>query len=79
MKFVNQIMEFIGKTLLVESGGKKILVIGDLHLGYVESLNRVGVLVSRMMFKDMIDYFDPDGYSNPLPGKYYNIEEETKM
>jgi uncharacterized protein len=59
-------MEFIGKCLYLKvddgSGGRKkekgILVVGDLHLGYEESLNRSGILVTRKMFEEMIKYFD---------------------
>lgn len=51
-------MKFIGKTLLVEVGDKKILAVGDLHLGYEEFLNNSGVFVSRKMFEEMIEEFD---------------------
>ena len=43
---------------MVNENGKKILVIGDLHLGYEEVLNEAGVFVTREMFKNMIDYFN---------------------
>lgn len=59
-------MEYIGKCLYLRNNGKGknegenrgILVIGDLHLGYEESLNKSGVLVTRQMFDEMIDYLD---------------------
>jgi putative SbcD/Mre11-related phosphoesterase len=51
-------MEFIGKCLLVEEKSKRILVVGDLHLGWEESLNRTGVFVSRKLFDEMIEYLD---------------------
>ena len=51
-------IEYIGKCLLLEEDSEKILVAGDLHLGYEESLNRAGVLVSRNLFKEMIEYFE---------------------
>src|SRR3989338_4885293 len=51
-------IEYIGKCLLIEDGEKKILAVGDLHLGYEEVLNQVGVFVTREMFKEMISYFD---------------------
>ncbi|HLC31841.1 MAG TPA: metallophosphoesterase [Candidatus Nanoarchaeia archaeon] len=38
-------IEYVGKCLVVEEEGKKVLVIGDLHLGYEESLRRDGVFV----------------------------------
>ena len=47
-------ISYIGKCLLIEEKGEKILVIGDLHLGYEESLNRGGVFISRKMFDEMI-------------------------
>jgi putative SbcD/Mre11-related phosphoesterase len=51
---------YIGKCLLIETGKKdkkerkKILVIGDLHLGYEQALNEGGVFVSRKMYDEMI-------------------------
>jgi len=33
---------------------KKILVIGDIHIGYEEMLNKEGVLVPRFQFKDLL-------------------------
>jgi len=51
-------IKYIGKCLLVETDEKRILVIGDLHLGFEEALNRSGVFVSRQMFDEMISYLD---------------------
>lgn len=51
-------VEFVGKCLLVNVEGKRILTVGDLHLGWEENLNRSGVFVSREMFKEVIDYFE---------------------
>ena len=36
-------IEYVGKCLLVTIMGKRILVVGDLHLGYEEALQRAGV------------------------------------
>jgi putative SbcD/Mre11-related phosphoesterase len=47
-------MRYIGKCLLISSEGERVLVVGDLHLGYEEALNRTGVLVGRKMFDEMI-------------------------
>lgn len=47
-------INFLGKCLLAEEKGKKILVIGDLHLGQEEVMNRTGVFVTRSMFGEMI-------------------------
>ena len=51
-------INYIGKTLLIETEKKKILVIGDLHLGYEEALNKTGVFVSRKLFDEVIEEFD---------------------
>src|SRR3989344_1159728 len=51
-------IKFIGKCLFIEERKEKILVVGDLHLGYEEVLNSGGVLISREMFKEMIEYFE---------------------
>jgi hypothetical protein len=47
-------LKYVGKCLLLDSGKEKILVVGDLHLGFEEMLNKSGVLVSRQMFEEMI-------------------------
>jgi len=44
-------IEIIGKSLLLKR--QKTLVIADLHMGYEEALNKQGVLVPRMQFKEM--------------------------
>jgi len=49
---------YVGKCLLVGVGGKRILVIGDLHLGYEESVNEGGVFVSGKIYGDIVDYLD---------------------
>lgn len=49
-------ISFIGKCLLITEGKKKTLVLGDLHIGYEEYLNKSGVLVSREMFNEMKEY-----------------------
>lgn len=51
-------IKYIGKCLLINSGRKKILAVGDLHLGYEGALNESGVYIGREMFKEMISYFD---------------------
>ena len=51
-------IEYLGKCLCLNVEGKKILAVGDLHLGYEEVLNQGGVFVTREMFKEMIEYFD---------------------
>ncbi len=51
-------MKYIGKCICINVRGKKILVIGDLHLGYEEVLNEAGVFVTREMFKEMLGYLD---------------------
>lgn len=51
-------IDYIGKCLLIETDGKKILVIGDLHLGYEQVLNESGIFLTRKMFEEMIKYLD---------------------
>jgi putative SbcD/Mre11-related phosphoesterase len=51
-------IKYVGKCLLLTNGRESVLAIGDLHLGYGESLNRSGVLVSRQMFKEVISELD---------------------
>src|SRR3989344_454052 len=45
-------IEICGLTLFIRD--KKILVIGDLHLGFEESLNKQGVLMPRFQFDDLM-------------------------
>jgi putative SbcD/Mre11-related phosphoesterase len=47
-------IKYIGKCLLISKEGERVLVVGDLHLGYEEALNRTGILVGRQMFDEMI-------------------------
>ncbi|MEM2956154.1 MAG: metallophosphoesterase [Candidatus Pacearchaeota archaeon] len=48
MKILNDI-EIVDKCLLIK---KRILVIADLHIGYEEALNKQGIFVPRMQFKE---------------------------
>ena len=51
-------IEYIGKCLLVETDGKRVLVVGDLHLVYEEALQRAGVSVGRKLFGEMMEDFE---------------------
>src|SRR3989338_7971849 len=51
-------IKYIGKCLLITEKGEKILIIGDLHLGYEEALNKSGVYVTREMYKEMMGEMD---------------------
>jgi len=51
-------IEFVGKCLLIERAGERVLVVGDLHLGYEEVLNRAGIFVSRQMFDETMTDFN---------------------
>src|SRR3989344_3072151 len=51
-------IEYMGKCLLIRQMEKNTIVVGDLHLGYEEALNKAGIFVSRKMFVEMIEYFD---------------------
>ncbi len=46
-------IKFLNKAILIKIGKKRIFVLGDLHIGYEESLNKKGVLVPRQQFKQM--------------------------
>lgn len=43
-------IQYIGKCLLVEVVGKRIVAVGDLHSGYEEALNIQGIGVTRVLF-----------------------------
>lgn len=45
--------KFVGKSLFVETGGKRILALSDLHLGYDESLQRSGIFIPNALFSGM--------------------------
>lgn len=51
-------MGFVGKCLYLEIEGEKVLVVGDLHLGYEGSMRASGVLVPEGRFDDFISEFD---------------------
>ena len=51
-------INYVGKTLLIEKDEKKILVIGDLHLGYLEKLRNSGVLILGNSFDDVLNELD---------------------
>ncbi|MSS74762.1 metallophosphoesterase [Candidatus Pacearchaeota archaeon] len=42
-------MKFIGKSILLEEGGEKVIVIGDLHIGYEQGIHQAGVATSFIM------------------------------
>ncbi|OGJ21754.1 hypothetical protein A3K73_06965 [Candidatus Pacearchaeota archaeon RBG_13_36_9] len=44
--------KFIGKTLYFPE--RKVLVLGDLHLGWEESLNEQGIFVPRRQFQEIV-------------------------
>lgn len=51
-------ISYVGRCLLLIKGKERVLVIGDLHLGFEESLNKSGILVTRMMLKQTIEELD---------------------
>lgn len=51
-------IKYIGKSLLIEKKDEVILAVGDLHLGYEESLNRAGIYITRTIFKEIKEDFE---------------------
>lgn len=51
-------IEYVGKTLLVEHENERILVVGDLHLGFEESLRSSGVMLPLNIFGELLADFD---------------------
>jgi len=49
-------IKIIGLTLYLEKQG--ILVIADSHLGYEEALNREGVLIPRLQFREILKHLE---------------------
>lgn len=50
-------IRIVGLTLFLEK--QKILVISDSHIGYEESLNKQGVLIPRLQFKEILKQLEP--------------------
>lgn len=51
-------VEYTGKCLIIEISEKKILVAGDLHLGFEEAMNKTGVFIGRKMYEEMVRDFE---------------------
>ena len=49
-------IKIIGLTLFLEKQG--ILVIADSHLGYEEALNREGILIPRLQFREVLKHLE---------------------
>ncbi|PIN90947.1 hypothetical protein COU60_01235 [Candidatus Pacearchaeota archaeon CG10_big_fil_rev_8_21_14_0_10_34_76] len=47
-------IKYIGKTLLIEDSGERVLVIGDLHLGYEEAMRTNGILVPSGIYEEIV-------------------------
>jgi len=50
-------IRIVGLTLYLEK--QKILVIADSHIGYEEALNKQGVLIPRLQFKEILRNLEP--------------------
>lgn len=64
----NKEFKFVGKSLYFPE--KKILVLGDLHIGYEEYLNEQGVFLPRLQFKETM---------RELGGIFREIKEVEKL
>lgn len=55
---MKNILEYVGKCLLIKTKKVKILVIGDLHLGYEGSLRQSGIMVPVSLSKQVMEDFE---------------------
>ncbi|MDP4038999.1 MAG: metallophosphoesterase [Candidatus Pacearchaeota archaeon] len=55
---MNVNFKYIGKVLLIEDGEERILVIGDLHLGYEGSLRSSGLMIPLDLYKLVMGDFE---------------------
>ncbi|MEK6836655.1 MAG: metallophosphoesterase, partial [Nanoarchaeota archaeon] len=51
-------IDYIGKCLLIEEKGERVLVIGDLHLGYEGAMRASGVMIPVKLYNKCIADFD---------------------
>src|SRR3989338_7897114 len=47
-------IKYVGKCIVVEEGGGKILVVGDLHIGYEHSLHLGGIDLGRRREEEVV-------------------------
>ena len=47
-------IDYIGKCVMIESNGEKAVVIGDLHLGYENSMKIGGIDIGGKIYEDLI-------------------------
>ena len=47
-------IRYVGKALLVEENGKRVLALGDLHFGFNEAIQESGYLVDGQMYNEII-------------------------
>ena len=50
-------INYIGKCLLIEESGERVLVIGDLHLGYEGAMRRSGVMIPVKLYDKCVSDF----------------------
>ncbi len=52
-------IEYLGKCVIIrERNEEHWLIVGDLHLGYEEALEKSGVMIGRKMFEEVIGEFE---------------------
>lgn len=51
-------ISYIGKCLLLEEAGERVLVLGDLHLGYEGAMRSSGVMVPVKLYEKCVADFD---------------------
>lgn len=51
-------LNYIGKCLLIDESGERVLVLGDLHLGYEGSMRRSGVMIPVKLYEKCVKDFE---------------------
>ncbi len=73
-------IKYIGKCLLLEDAGERVLVIGDLHLGYEGAMRVSGVMIPVKLYEKCIADFEEiyNYIINNLDGKII-IEKDSRL
>lgn len=67
-------INYIGKCLLIESDGERVLVVGDLHLGYEGALRQSGWQVPLGLYRQVVTDFN-EIYEKVVFGKSRKLDK----